>query len=253
MKEKSKVVAASYDGAAREGWRDRLAATIAALEAEAREVPRSPLETDLQARLRLLYLVANRREDALRPITSAPPTVQEFWTQEIYGLATWLDADRITDSGRRASEARMQLAGAAHRLGELAPLVIRNLSFITEVKSYGDVKPFEKYEFAHDQQVMLYAEVENFKSEETSKGFHTVLGGNYQIFDSRGQRVDKRELQTIEEYCRSPRRDFFVEYLLRIPKRLSPGKYTLQLTLDDLQGQKVAQSSIQFTVRDPEK
>ena len=249
----SAVVPASYIASPAEGWRDRLAAAVAALEGELHQMPRTPVEMDLQARLRLLYLTANRRDDALRPIASAVPAVQEFWSQELYGLATWLDADRISDTASRANEAKRQLGGAAQRLGEIAPLSIRNLSFLSEVESYGNITPFEKRTFAPNQEVVLYAEVENFKSEETVKGFHTVLSGNYQILDGRGQRVAGQELKTIEDLCRNPRRDFFVRYTLFIPKQLNPGKYTLQLTLEDAKAQKVAQSSIDFTMREPGK
>jgi hypothetical protein len=62
-------------------WQKRLSAAIAALESELRDAPQSAPGVDLQARLRMLYLLADRREDALRPIPSAPPAVQEFWSQ----------------------------------------------------------------------------------------------------------------------------------------------------------------------------
>ena len=244
------VVPAGYHAPAGEGWRQRLAATIAALESEARHVPRAQAEVDLQSRLRMLYLIAGRREDALRPIASAAPAVQEFWSHELYGLATWLDGDRITEAARRAGEAKTELAAAADRLGEVAHLAIRNLTFVTRVQSYGDLKPFERYEFAPDQEVLLYAEVENFKSEEMPQGFYTVLGGKYLIFNNRGERVDFKDLKTTEDTCRNLRRDFFLGYYLRIPKHLYPGKYTLQLTLEDRKSQKVAQSSIDFTVKE---
>ncbi len=244
------VTPAAHQAPAAEDWRKRLAGTIAALESEARHMPRAQAELDLQSRLRMLYLIAGRREDALRPITSASPAVQEFWSHELYGLATWLDAERITEPARRAGEARTELAAAADRLGEVAHLAIRNLTFVTRVQSYGDLKPFEKYEFAPDQEVLLYAEVENFKSEETPQGFSTVLGGKCLIFNNRGERVDFKDLKTTEDTCRNLRRDFFLGYYLRIPKHLYPGRYTLQLTIEDRKSQKVAQSSIDFTVKE---
>ena len=212
-------------------------------------MPGAQAEMDLQSRLRMLYLIAGRREDALRPISSAA-AVQEFWSHELYGLATWLDGERITETARRAGEAKTELAAAADRLGEVAHLAIRNLTFVTRVQSYGDLKPFEKYEFAPEQEVLLYAEVENFKSEETPQGFSTVLGGKYLIFNNRGERVDFKDLKTTEDTCRNLRRDFFLGYYLRIPKHLYPGKYTLQLTIEDRKSQKVAQSSIDFTVKE---
>ena len=235
-------------------WQKRLSVAIAALESELRDAPQSAPAVDLQARLRMLYLLADRREDALRPIASAPPAVQEFWSQELYGLAAWLDSRRVSDAGtlwvRRAGESKPALAGAVRRLGELGPLVVRNLAFITEVKSYGVYKPFAKNEFTPGQELLLYAEVEDFKSEDTPKGFHTVLQGSYQIFDARGQRVEGQDLTTVEEHCRNPRRDFYIPYPFSLPKRIYAGKHTLQLTLVDRKSQKIGQASIEFTVKD---
>jgi len=245
-----RVVAAGYEAPIQANWREHLAGAVTALQSEVRDAPQSAAGVELQARLRMLYLLADRREDALRPIPSAPPAVQEFWSQELYGLATWLDSQRVSDPSRRAGQSKPPLAAAVHRLEELAPLVVRNLAFITEVQSYGIYKPFGKSEFTPGQELLLYAEVENFRSEDTPKGFHTVLQGSYQIFDSRGQRVAGQELNTVEEYCRNPRRDFFLAYRLSLPKRIYAGKHTLQLSLVDQKSQKIGQASIEFSVKE---
>ena len=249
------VVAASYVAPTAprgDPWQDHLDMATKALEAELRQAPPSSGDVAKQARLRLLYLAANRREDAVRPIRSVSPAVQDFWSQEMYGLAAWLDAERTTDPARRAAEARQQLSTALCRLGELAPLGVRNLTFVKEVKSYGDITPFEKTEFAPGQEVLLYAEVENFKSEEDPKGFQTEFRGSYEIFDARGQRVSAQELGKTSERCRNPRRDFFVIYDFRLPKRIYPGKHTLQLTVEDLKSQKIGQSSVDFSIKTSE-
>ncbi len=112
------------------------------------------------------------------------------------------------------------------------------------------MKPVDKCDFSPEQIVGLYVEVENFKSEETPKGFHTAFHGHYQIFDTRGQRVAHQDLGKTEEHCRNPRRDYFLSYQFPIPKRIYPGRYSLQLTLEDVVGQKVGQSSVDFTVKD---
>jgi hypothetical protein len=246
------VVAASYvaPAAPRGGpWQDHLDMATKALEAELRQSTPSASDATKQARLRLLYLAAERREDAVRPIPAVSPAVQDFWSQEIYGLAAWLDTGRTTDPTRRAAEAQQPLSAALCRLGELAPLKVRNLAFLTEVKSYGDVTPFAKTEFAPGQRLLLYAEVENFKSEEDPKGFQTELRGSYEIFDARGQRVSTQELGKTSERCRNLRRDFYVIYDFRLPKRIYPGKHSLQLTIEDLKSQKIGQSSVDFSIK----
>jgi hypothetical protein len=132
---------------------------------------------------------------------------------------------------------------------ESAPLVVRNVAFCTEIKSYGCAKRFEKYEFQPNQEVLLYAEVDNFVSEPTAKGYHTSLRSGYRILDASGQPVVERSFAATEDYCQNLRRDFFIGYRLRLPQSVGPGKYTLQLSIEDLKSQKVGQGSVEFEVR----
>lgn len=256
-KETSKaVINASYNAPiSREpgNLQDDLAAAIKTLESAQPSNSKSSEEIAQQVRLRMLYAMAGRRDDALKPIASAPPPMQEFWTKEMYGLATLMDAEKTPDITRRASESKQILTEAVTKLSETAPLVAKNLNFCTAIQSYGCYTVFKKYEFAAEQEALLYAEIDNFASESTPKGFHTQLKSSYQILDSTGQRIAEHSFTTTEEYCQNARRDFFIGYHLRMPKRINPGKYTLQLTVEDLVSQKVGQSTIDFTIKDAEK
>jgi hypothetical protein len=234
-------------------WQTQLGGAIQGLESQLQGTSAAAGDVAEHARLRMLYLLAGRRDDAVRPIPSIPPAEQEFWSKQLYGLATWLEGQRTADTGRRAAETKQVLEEAITRLGESAPLLVRNLAFCTEVQSYGCTKPFKTYEFAPEQEILLYAEVENFTSQQTAKGFHTSLRSGYQLFDSRGQRVADHQFTTTEEYCQNPRRDFFIGYYLRLPKRIYPGKHTLQLTIEDLESHKVGQSSIELTIKEADK
>jgi len=230
-------------------WR-ALTSAILALETDLHGSSDQTQDLADQARLRLLYLAAGQRDSALRPISGAKPAVQDFWIKQLYGLGTWLDAQREPDESQRAGQAKQNLAEALSRLGELAPLVVRNLAFCTEIQSFGCTTPFKSYEFTPGQLVLLYAEVDNFTSEPTPKGYHTSLRSRYRIFDAQGRCVEDQDFTVTEEYCRNRRRDFFIGYHLGLPERLAPGRYTLELTIEDLKGQKVGQSSIEFDIID---
>ncbi len=168
------------------------------------EKPKTAEDISKQARLRMLYALAGRREEAAKPIPAAPPAMQDFWTKELYGLSVLLDAERTPDTMSRAAEAKQHLSDGIMRIGEMAPLAVRNLSFCTVVQSYGCYTPFKKYEFLPDQEVLLYAEVENFGIESTPKGYHTSLRSSYQILDRSGQRIADHAISTTEEYCQNP-------------------------------------------------
>jgi hypothetical protein len=232
-------------------WRTQLASLARNLESQQGAIGATPgtaPSASSQAAVRMMYLAAGQRDDALRPMSGVSANEQEFWTSEFYGLSTELDTDRMPDPSRRAAEAAEHLRNAATTLGHSGSLIVRNLTFCTEVNSYGMIKPFAKYDFKPGEQVILYAEVENFASETTEKGFHTALKSSYEILDSRGVRVDGQDFAVTEEVCRNARRDFFIRYFVFMPKRIYDGTYSLQLTLEDTLGKKVVQSVIKFNI-----
>lgn len=232
-----------------DAWQQHLAAAIAGLEAATQQSVRTPEEAQLHAQLRMLYLAAGRRDDALRPISGIAPVQQDFWLKELYGLSTFLDCQRTPDQARRATEAATHLNEAKARLAELGTLLVRNLAFCNKVDSYGVYNKVDTGDLKPGQRVLLYAEVENYKSEQTKMGFHTALKSSYQILDVQGRRVVDGEFDLAEEFCQNPRRDYFLPYALDLPERLYDGTYTLQMTVEDTLGQKIGQSTLDFTVK----
>jgi hypothetical protein len=226
-------------------WNTQLTAAIRALEAQAE---RAQLNSADELRLRLLYLAAGRPEDAAKAMSASPDGGSEFWQEEMSALATLLDDQAIADRAQRSEEAGHQFHAAAASLTQNAPVRLHNPNLCTEVNSYGIYKTFPSLQFKPGQEVLLYAEVENFKSTASEQGFHTVLHGHYRILDKSGARVAEQGFATTEEYCRNQRKDFFVRYYTNIPKTLPPGDYTLQLTVEDSQANKAGQAELRFSV-----
>ena len=229
-------------------WRTELAAAIHDLEGQTGQEPRDAAEVARHAQLRLLYLAAGRKEDALVSIPGVPAAQQDYWSHQLFAISWLLDTERERDASRRAALAAGEMDEAAAHLAEIAPLRVTGLAFCTEVKSYGVHTPFDDETFTPGQQVLVYAEVENQKSEPTERGYHTSLQGSYQILDAQGRRVEAHDLALMEEHCRNRRRDYFLSYALELPARLYDGKYTLQLLIEDRLSQKLGQSSIEFTI-----
>ncbi len=231
-------------------WEQLVDSAIEKLEERRERRLDSDLREEDEARLRMLYLIADRRDDAVRHIASLEPEMQEFWSKQFFGLATLLNSDLISDRSNRLIESKRNLDEALRRLGESAPLFVRNLAFITGVNSYGVYTPFDDSEFRPGEEVMLYAEVENYRCKETARGYHTALRSTFEIFDGDRRKVAEHEFSTNEEYCKNARRDFFTICQFFIPKKLDPGKYVLRLTVADLNGDKSGESSITFHIRD---
>jgi hypothetical protein len=235
-------------------FQQAISTAIAQLEQTTPAGDNSPEAIARQEQLRLLYLAAGRREDAAKPITGLPAAQQEFWTNTLYSLWTVRDTATTAEASKRAAQAAPHLSLALARLGEQSELVARNLAFCTEVRSYGVYKTFDQYTFEPGQEVLLYAEVDHFKSQETPEGFHTALKSSYEVYDAEGRRIAQQDFPITEEKCRNQRRDFFIRYFITLPtKELYDGKHTLRLTIEDTLAHKVGQASIDFTVQRKEK
>jgi hypothetical protein len=187
-------------------------------------------------------------KDEVTQASYAAPAAGD-WRQPLVAAMSALEAD-TPDPTARAAEAQPLLAEAFWKVSAAAPLEIRNPAFCSEVLSFASVKRFDKYEFLQNQEVLLYAEVENFASAPTRQGYHTSLRSNCQIFDGRGTRVAKHAFAATEDYCQRPRRDFFLVYRLRLPKQMTPGPYTLALAVEDATCHKRGEASIEFTVKE---
>jgi hypothetical protein len=226
-----------------------LAAAIRSMESASASGSSGENDIALQARLRMLYLLAGRRDDAMRPLPSAPRATQDYWTSQIYGLSTWMDSERTPDPARRAAETKRILSDALKQLGDSAPLTVRNLTFCTAVKYYGSFDAVKSAEFTPGQKVLIYAEVENFHTEQSPKGFHTAVKFNWQILDSHGNRVGDYASATSEDHSLTPKHEFFLTKLFFLPDSIASGRYTLQFTVEDVLGHKVGQSSTELTIK----
>jgi hypothetical protein len=199
--------------------------------------------------LRLLHLLANTPQAVDEPVSGADATEQEFWRHYLAGLSLYLDRERMPQRDRRAALALAELREATSHLAATGTLEVRNLAFCRSVDSFGVYTKFADDQFKPDQEVLLYVEVNNFQSVRTPEGFVTSLEGTYQILDAAGQRVADHTFPLERETCQNRRRDYFIPYRMWLPKKIEPGTYTLQLTVQDTQAQKSGQASIPFMIK----
>ena len=229
-------------------WEEALAGTIEQLSKRATDDPRSTAEAYQHVRLRLLHLANGDRDLALAPIPGLTPTEQTYWQSQLFALATLLDYDNVPDEQRRASAAAEQLQEAAAKLGELSNLVVQNVTFCDKVYGFGDYDKPQDTKFSPGQTISLYAEIDNFRSESTEKGYHTSLATSYEVLDQSGNRVEGGEFATVEDYCSRQRQDFYIEYTITLPKRVYASKYQLQLLIRDRLSGKIGKSLVEFEI-----
>jgi hypothetical protein len=200
--------------------------------------------------LRMLYLMGHHQERALTAIPGLPPAEQEFWQQLFWGMSNALDSEHIPQPKDRATQTITQLNAALRRLQETADLQIRNVAFCRQILYFGNYERFPRDEFRPGQEVLLYAEIDNFKSEPTSDGqYRTLLRSTLEILSPSGELRKAIDFPATEDHCRNYRRDYFHNYQFVIPERLPLGPHTLKLTVFDELSGKMCSYSVNFVVK----
>jgi hypothetical protein len=240
------ALGATNDGA---DWQALVRQAAEDLSSRVAVSPATTAEVHQHASLRMLWLLAGDTERALEPIPHISPAEQDYWSRQLFALATYLDHHSQPDDKRRAAASVTHLDDATASLRELGSLSLRNLSFCKNVYGYGSYDQFTIDQFSPGQEVSLYVEVENYHSESTEKGFCTSLGSTYELLDDKGERVSGGEFPVVDDCCRSRRRDFHIQYGLTLPKKMEPGRYTLELVVKDRQSEKFGHATATFEIR----
>ncbi len=229
-------------------WQHWVEKGAAELERRLPESSQNRAEIHQHVSLRILQLLTGRTEEALRPIPGISSVEQDYWSAQLFTLATYLDHHRQPDDPRRAAAAAGQLEEAVSKLREMGTLSLRNLAFCKEVYDFGAYETYSSNRFKRGQPLSIYAEVENYRSQQTEQGYTTSLASSYEVLNEQGKRIDGREFPKVEDTCRRRRRDFHIQYMLDLPANIPSGKYQLQLLMKDLQSDKRGQAMIAFEI-----
>lgn len=202
--------------------------------------------------LRMLYLIASRRPEALQAIPGVPHDRQEFWTRTFWALSSIFDEESMPNSTVRAAETVAQLRAAIQQIEPRASLELRGTVFCRQINGFGDFATFDEEPFAPGQPVLIYTEVRNFQSLSTGEGdYRTVLRSTITIQESSvsGPVVFKYELPETEDRCQSRRSDYFHSYRIHLPETLKPGPHVLTLDVTDSLTGKNGSTTLNFLVR----
>ncbi len=136
------------------------------------------------------------------------------------------------------------------RLDELfghQPIRIREVELCRRVSGYGVYEPFESHTFlaGREQKAIVYVELDHYQSLEKESGFEVRLRQEVAIYnESDGLLVWRNEPVEISDDSRNRRRDFFVVQLVTMPARMTVGKFRLKVSITDLHGGSVDETSI---------
>lgn len=210
--------------------------------------------------LKMLQVVAGDAESAFEKFQYVDGREAAFWRAELFGLHLGVQENRTPVASQRAARMLEHLRKATWELAAVSTLDLRNAAFCRSVLGYADVEKFRPYRFKPDEEVLLYVEIENFAAERIAVAgergvgsgegvrYETEFQGSYQILDGERRRVAEQQLPRDRQQCRNHRRDYYVAYRIYMPRNIAPGRYTLELTLEDVKGQKFGQAFLDFEI-----
>lgn len=224
-----------------------------------------------QVCLSLLSLAAEDPEQALEGLQDLDDQQLEFWRQTVMGMGVLLDPDELPKLRHRVALATQHLEDGLAALSALGPLQLRNVTLCTKVDGFGDFVECSGYGLEPGKPVLLYVEVENFTSEvvpataaddtwsrsaarRDGRGagdpprYATELHARYEILDAQQRTVVSRALPVGGDVCRNRRRDYYISYVLYLPEQITPGAYTLELTVEDKKGGKFGNAVVGFQI-----
>ncbi len=131
-------------------------------------------------------------------------------------------------------------------------LNIRTAKLCTRVKGYGVYEEFDRYAFlaGRVQPAIIYVELDHFDTEAQSNGkFAVRLTSEVVLYnETDGLPVWRQSPVAIVDESANRRRDFFVVQIIKLPDRLTVGKYRLKVTITDEVGREVDEATIPLQI-----
>ena len=249
--EKSLTEKSAEDSKDPSRWSHELNQSVVALEKHLEAVRdiEPAIRQHHEMTLRLLYLAQRNLQMAKRPIPEANPREQEYLDHQLTALFQATSPDANPSRPRHWAQVAAEQKLADRQLAALSNLQVSPPIFCTQVDGFGATHRFDKYCFKPEQQVLLYCELDHVTSQRVREGYESKIRGTYEIRDSQGKRIVEQILPMEPDVCSSPRRDYFLVYMIYMPPNVESGKYELILSMEDLTGNKFGTSKSEFEIK----
>lgn len=199
-----------------------------------------------QVKSRLLYAMSGDVSLATSPVDSPDPVDREYWRHLIRAQLDYFDDSASLPA--RSHQIAESLREAAAVIELRADLRISTPILCKRVNNFGNYEEFDEYRYPPGGHVIIYSEVEHFRSVATRKGFRTSMDATIEIFDSAGNRKHESRRPFADDYCERMRRDYFIAVPFQMPQDLKSGDYILKLTVHDKTSDKVAENQCRFSI-----
>lgn len=203
--------------------------------------------------------------DLIEPGASGGRAVGELSPRESELLGAWSAFTAETGSKLAAGDASAFADGvreAAARLDAGGGFEISTSALCSRVETFGDYDEFRRFDGMYKfvagkrQRAVVYVELDRFGAKRTSKngveGWQVELTQDLALYAAGADGGDmlawRKPDQSIKDFSRNKRRDFFVVQMIELPETLSVGSYRLKVTLRDRAGGATAEAVIPIDV-----
>jgi len=240
------VVVETLEKAAREDWPDIIDSFAASLEASPPRAS-SPPATSPSVVEPSLQLVAKRSGGLTSPVAaSTEPKEEAVQTDEAVAAE-----EPQPSEPPQPEDPAVVVAMLKERLAEArrtAPLTVRRACFASKVRGWGNLDAFDEPRFLPGQDVLVYFELDNLDGIESPRGFCTRVETSLRLLDAAGDVAEEWSFPVVEDRADSPRTDYFVRYVVRVPADATMGNHRLEATIIDAVSSKRVATSIPLEV-----
>ncbi|MFQ5414954.1 MAG: hypothetical protein ACE5E6_10900 [Phycisphaerae bacterium] len=207
-------------------------------------------EFGLHWQLRLMQLALHRADDTPETSTTLPDTDRRLLAAMTSAVSAARAAARdpmSVDQDLLDDAAQLQ-----HVLSELADLVVSSVTLCRRVLTFGVYDEMGDEDFIAGRAIhtIVYCEVRNFASQETSDGrYRTRLATRLEVLTADGQSLWHREEPEIEDVCRNRRSDFFLAQRVTLPPTLPAGPYVLKVSVEDRLSGRLTEATHPFLIQ----
>jgi hypothetical protein len=212
-----------------------------------------PKDMEGQLDYELLMFVEGQPVPQLSALAGLRAEDREILTALMDGLSNFRSVVSHDDNLLLVNKIK-PLSEMTDRLAAQAELSLPTVALCSEVKSYGVYTPVQSNRFIAgrtNNQVIVYAEVQNFQSQMTTDSqWQTRLSEEMVLYTDAGLPVWPSNVtpQTVVDLCRERRHDFFIGKLITLPANLTIGRYLLKVTVTDQLANHVAEATTPIEV-----
>jgi|GEM_PF-4324683 len=199
------------------------------------------------------------QEEATELINGCQSKEEEIaWEYGMRGQIILLNAAKESDKSREIAKAKEYFSKAAEQLGKVAQLQVQNILFASRVERFGKYVQYPSNAIPENvNQVLCYAELENFTSKKDGKGKLArlkVKGHIYDMTQTPPVVVDDFSLPpqdcavTEEDQCH-----YVFKWAIDTKKYRREGQYRIKLKIQDFYTGKEGEGSMDFVFTGPIK